>query len=255
MSIGKDKKHMENIYDKLIDNISGALAQTKNIKLVLEDENAKKIVVDFLKSYLELHAFKTLYQVHFLPATELEFNKSLENIKTSKYKDAINKLNLDFEEDLYETIRFGYVGLFHKYEAFINRIKKGVKMLDSEDTLNDVFKEIKKKIGFDLLSPLESKFLYKVNWICNCVKHCDGYPIRENPPNCLIKLDKSKRIIIGNSEFLIDIDKMIGLYVIINTLIQMSRVYLMMEEEIFEETNNKIKVIYFELIDSYKNYI
>ena len=47
--------------------------------------------------------------------------------------------------------------------------------------------------------------LQKINWVSNCVKHYDGFPVKKNPPAQFSNADKGKQIKIGKDEFEKDI--------------------------------------------------
>lgn len=68
---------------------------------------------------------------------------------------------------------------------------------------------MKKILNIDLLKTINNfKVSEKINWISNCVKHYDGFPIKEPIPDYLSHFDKSKKIEIESAEFKNDIENL-----------------------------------------------
>ena len=65
-----------------------------------------------------------------------------------------------------------------------------------------------KRFSFKIRDWQLIKPLHKINWICNCVKHKDGYPIKEPKPKELSQIEENQRIIITPEEFKKDCDVM-----------------------------------------------
>jgi hypothetical protein len=116
---------------------------------------------------------------YFIPATNKAIFEVQREFQNSKYKFLLNTKELDFKETLYDTIRLAYVGLFHKLESFINDVEKIPDLIFGElyETQGTVVKWAKEQFKFDLRDWQQFYITHKINWVCNCVKHKDGYPL------------------------------------------------------------------------------
>jgi len=101
-----------------------------------------------------------------------------------------------------ETVLFGYVSVYHKYEAF----KSGLTQLFSEHELNIQVPRrfVTEMIGIDFIKP-DSGILYKYSWVANCTKHQDAIGSdRNNPPDQFVNYPPNKKIHILSEEFSMD---------------------------------------------------
>src|SRR5690606_247016 len=110
--------------------------------------------------------------------------------------------------------RLGYVGAYHKYENFLKNLIPMMDEFFKEIDFEDKFLPIKEylKTEFDVeLNKTTHNFLVtqKINWICNCVKHYDGLPIKEPIPKYLNYFDKNRKIQIDSKEFKKDMQELI----------------------------------------------
>lgn len=83
---------------------------------------------------------------------------------------------------------------------------------DNHKSEISIEKWAKDNFDFNLKDWQQFETTFKINWIANCVKHKDGYPIKEPVPNRYIDIDKSKRIELTNEEFKKDCESLIKLY-------------------------------------------
>ncbi|NJX15231.1 hypothetical protein [Tamlana crocina] len=105
-------------------------------------------------------------------------------------------------------------GAFHKYESFLKNLIPLMDEFFKEIDFNNKFLPITEylKTEFEIeLKKTTHNFpvTRKINWICNCVKHYDGYPIKEPIPKDLDYFDKSRKIQIDSKEFKKDIQELI----------------------------------------------
>jgi hypothetical protein len=122
---------------------------------------------------------------------------------------------LSSEEQVYEITRQGYVQLYHKYENFRNELIQVVdeclsKKWDDKISIRELLWNTMRYEVDDLKTQPER--LQKINWICNCVKHKNGFPIKKFPPKRFDNVDKSVKIKIDLDEFTADILYMINLF-------------------------------------------
>jgi hypothetical protein len=159
--------------------------------------------------------------------------------------------DLDFKDTLYDTVRLAYVGLFHKFENFIKDAVKLPEIIfeDLRGTNFSVEKYGKEKFEFDLKDWRMFYPIQRINWICNCVKHYDGLPIKEPILLGFSYADKTKKIRIEPEEFKRDCETLIKLYPLylqIILVLGMLKVHsepkpLFPDLPSSEETNNKYK--------------
>lgn len=55
-----------------------------------------------------------------------------------------------------------------------------------------------------------NKHLWRISWICNCVKHRDGYPVKEFPPEEYKDAIKDQRMRLTSLQFKEDVEFILG---------------------------------------------
>lgn len=200
-----------NPIDILVENLVQQFSQINNFSLTQDDPLGNKMFNFVVKYISEINSFKNLFIQYYLPASLRASQDFQKNLKSSKYKHLINITNHELKENYYETIRLGYVGAYHKYESYLKDLLRILneffKELDFENNFLELNSYLKKIIDKDLLKTINSfKISEKINWISNCVKHYDGFPIKEPMPDYLQHFDSSKKIEIESSEFRKDLD-------------------------------------------------
>ncbi|RJE72622.1 hypothetical protein [Reichenbachiella sp. MSK19-1] len=216
--------------------------------MVLESPEAMRMWTYFTQHILDINNFHILYKTEFIPAA----NKTVALVKNdfikSKYKSLINATDIDLKESLYETIRFGYVGLFHKIEGFTKGIKRNNNLLidayeiEGDFKLADYLEDI---LSIDFLNPINIPSLNKIRIISNAVKHNNGYPqIADKEKDDIKKymswIDMNSKINIESKSFLIDIKSTIQYFEFVNTLIHtFSLLYVMFESEDIVDDNSR----------------
>ena len=156
----------------------------------------------------------------------------------SKYKFLLSTRDLDFKETLYDTVRLAYVGLFHKIENYINDVIRIPEIIFGElyETEGTVAKWAKDKFKFDIKDWQQYYITHKINWICNCVKHKDGYPVKQPKPSQFLYADETQRIKITPTEFKQDCELLIKFYpVYIQTMFLFAQHKLATEKPIVKE--------------------
>ena len=142
--------------------------------------------------------------------------------QNSRYKILNKTQKPDFEETLYEIIRLSYVGLFHKLENYVNDVLRLSDLVfdDVFETEGSVAKWAKDNFRFDFKDWRQFFITERINWICNCVKHYDGFPIKEPKPIGFRYSDEKIRIKISPEEFKQDCDSLISFYPVYMQMIQ-----------------------------------
>lgn len=139
----------------------------------------------------------------------------------------INATQLDLKENLYETVRLGYVGLAYKVEGFTKAIRKNNELIKKAYEIEfeyDVVDYIKRIVGVDFLNPIEIRSLNKIRIISNAVKHNSGYPQKPEREKDDIKkyipyLDTRGKINIEPELFLLDIQSTIQYFNTVNIVV------------------------------------
>ncbi|OFX69671.1 MAG: hypothetical protein A2X12_01140 [Bacteroidetes bacterium GWE2_29_8] len=195
----------KNSIDSLIEYIKNVLSEIPNFKLVQTDPNASKLFNSIVAKYSDIQSFKTLYKMYYIPAANRAIIDTRKELKTSIYKKYIIITDDELKENYYETIRLGYVGLFHKIENFVKEMLVQANLIlnihkEEKDSIENYYKNNYK---FTFNNWKEDPIIEKINWISNCEKHYDGFPLKE--PN-LLNLPKYEKIKKVHEDFYKDID-------------------------------------------------
>lgn len=243
-----------NPIDILVENLIKEFSQINNFSLTQDDPLGNKMFNFVVKHISEIHSFKSLFIQYYLPAASRASQDFQKNLKSSKYKHLINITNQELKENYYETIRLGYVGAYHKYESYLKDLLKILneffKEIDFENNFLDLNSYLKKIIDKDLLKTINSfKISEKINWISNCVKHYDGFPVKEPIPDYLQYFDSTKKIEIESSEFKADLDTLAAqCQLILNILFMVgfhqvvSQEFILIKDQLKEENKQPEKV-------------
>ena len=127
-----------NKYDLLIDSLANEFSKIKNFNLTQEDEIGKKLFNFIIKRIGEIHSFKTLFSQYYLPAASKSVVDSLNEISKSKYKNVLQISKEELKENYYETIRLAYVGMFHKYENYMEDLIFHTELLYSDSYTSEI---------------------------------------------------------------------------------------------------------------------
>lgn len=202
-----------NHLDFIIENLADKFSKIKDFDKFQDSEEGKKLFSLIVKNSSELQTFETLFLNYYIPATNKSIADSWSQISTSRYKSLLNISKDDLKENIYETIRLGYVGLFHKYESYLNSLVEAVDFLlkdvnEEFETLN-INEYCKKEFKVNIY---KSHHLFKItsriNYICNCIKHYDGYALKEPILQDFQHYPKTKRIEIEKEAFKNDIESL-----------------------------------------------
>jgi len=162
----------------------------------------------------QLIIIKGLYIEKFIPAAETLDEEVQKEVNQSDNYGLI----LDFQEvsSVYETIRFGYLAMYHKYESFYREYFPLLAKYFKKD-VKEIRKLFKEKLDFNVEKP-EKGIIYKFCWISDCFKHQNSIASdRNDPPSRFIDYPKNTKIFIDPIEFKNDCDLFILEY---NKIIQ-----------------------------------
>jgi hypothetical protein len=213
----KKKKKRSNRFDLLIDSLNVEFSQIPNdINILQSDPKGKDLFIFVIKRCSEIQSFKQLFLKYYIPASQKSAADLLNEIQKSKYRNSIVLTQEDLKENLYETIRLGYVGLYHKYENYINELIDKAEDLFRplyQDNTSIKLKEFsKKEFNFVIVNTKNSKTIERINWICNCVKHRDGYPNKNPKPEGFETFPENQKLKLDKDDFARDAGAMADLY-------------------------------------------
>jgi hypothetical protein len=202
------KNQSKNRIDQLIVSLSEELSRIPNFDLTRTDPDTNRLFNLIVIKFADIQDFKILYRRYYIPATQRAIIDTRKELKTSIYVKALSVTDTQLKENYYDTIRLGYVGLFHKVENYIKDILKEVNYLFNEGRSDSesIEKFFEKKYKYNFLNWYSDNEINKINWICNCVKHYDGYPKKEPKFHYLRHLSEDEKIKIEKEDFLKDID-------------------------------------------------
>ncbi|WP_428742335.1 hypothetical protein [Tenacibaculum sp.] len=204
----------QNSIDLIVENLLKEFSKIKDFELTQNDPMGNKFFNFVVRLVSEFRAYQNLFIQYYLPASRNSINETKREIKHSKYKDFFHITEEEFKENYYETIRLGYVGAYHKYEGYIKRLlplmDEFFKDLDFENEFIPLENYLKNEFGIVLKKTVNNFHITKkINWISNCVKHYDGFPIKEPIPKEFEYLSKEKKIQIESKEFKSDMESLI----------------------------------------------
>ena len=206
-------KH-QNRYDIFIDKLTQEFAQITNFNLYQDDKKAKEIFNFIVKRFGEIHSFKTLFTNYYILAASKSVIDDANEIQKSKYKHLLVISKEDLKENYYETIRLGYIGMFHKYENYVNDVIVNAELLISElnETSTSLTKYIELTFNYKIKDWKNSSSINRLNWITICNKHYDGFPKKEPKHVSYIHLPENEKIKLTKEDFIQDIDILIKHY-------------------------------------------
>ena len=204
----------QNTIDALVDNLASQFVNIKNFELMRNDPMGQKFFNFIVKHSSELESFKNLFVHYYLPASIKSSHDFSRELKFSRYKNLININTDELKENYFETIRLGYVGAFHKYETYLKSISKPMDEffleLFDRDNYQNIEPYLKENFNVELKKMINNfPTSEKINWIANCVKHYDGYPIKEPIIESFYTADKNEKIKIEAKEFREDLDNLL----------------------------------------------
>jgi hypothetical protein len=183
--------------------------------LVSEDNNVNRGFNIITYRIFDISSYKTLVIQSYIPATNKAIADTQKDIRNSIYKKFLDPDKMDLKDTLFETIRLAYVGLFHKVENFIYELEELPEILSGQNSNITTKHWAKEQFNFDLKKWSNFRVIQKVNWVCNCVKHKDGYPVKTPKPIEYIDSDETIKLKLTAQEFKDDCDALINFYPIL----------------------------------------
>lgn len=208
-----------NPLDQMIDILVQEFQKVENFELMSQGEHGNKMLHLSVVRQGEIKAFKQMFVSYFIPKASELFVQSKNYLAKSKYKNIITITDDQLKENVYETIRLGYVGMFHKYEAYVIDLIECAELVISEKnnketSLQDfVYKKFSHQISKEK-GKYDKPIIQKLNWISNSIKHCDGRPYPKYKPVEFENLTDNERLKFSKDDFIKDIDLLIEHYLL-----------------------------------------
>lgn len=215
------KRKTQNSFDALVDNLTLEFSKIRNFNLLSEDENGRQMFNFVIYRLAEINSLKTLYSHVFLPAVNKLMSENINQMNSSKYKSLLNIDRDQIKETYYDTIRMGYVQLFHKLENFYKDLLKMANILFNQDSTISIEAYYKENYKVDIQKNWKKNYLFKkINWICNRVKHSNGFPDDNYPLGISEYFNpKDQRLRFEKEELINDIDNIQKYYIILMQIV------------------------------------
>lgn len=200
------KKEQKNPVDEMLKSIFEKAGNIPNIEMIHTDDLAKRMFEFSMKRFGGIINYKYQVSVIVVPALNRSGVETKNHIRTSQYKALQPLLMQEVEENAHEMIRILYTGMFHKYENFMRELVDLSNEMVKDLGRPEINKYAKDNFGQALIDWQKSNSLYRINWLTNCIKHKDSFPVKEKPPIEYIMLQHDKKIVITKEDFVKDID-------------------------------------------------
>lgn len=190
---------IKNPIDREIEKSLLAFGSSLNAGVLRQQPTALQLVLMLIRHTVELAELERMYLKTLVPQARKSIRRYNTYAKKSFYLQIL-KRQKNYEGNLEEIIRLAYVHLYHKFENFqvelISALNAHFSALyhtpvDLQKYLADTYayrlKDLKNQPA-----PLQT-----INWISNCVKHKNGYPLKEPVPERFAGVNRSEKIIIS----------------------------------------------------------
>ncbi|QQL50009.1 hypothetical protein [Mucilaginibacter ginkgonis] len=260
------KKQALSSFDRAVFNISSEFSKIPNYEKVLEDEDLKKLHTFVAVGIMSIHDAITIVYGSFIPAANKLVVNTRDNIQKSLFKNVFTSVNYDPVIIQHDTIRLGYVFVFHKFEVFVNQL---IDMLDdlSGKKAVTVREYAISKFRFNVKHWYKNKAIHLVNFISNCTKHQDGFCRSDNAshtiPEELNQVPENHKIIRTAQQFKSDTNALTDQITSLIRIISLIMTYQtaenslknLSESPIFEPSDDLIKSSLLILENSIRNLI
>ncbi len=174
------KKNIDNLLDLIISETIKADEKSN----FLSSPKAVELFQSIIINRFEIQQMISLFSTEFLPRTSKLTHQTNQLWRKSRYKKYLTITDEHLRSNFYETVRLGYISIFHKYEGYVTQILPKFQEHFSESWGDGIslIKFAKKEFDIDLNKHwhITSK-LKRINWIVNTCKHNNGYPNPKYP--------------------------------------------------------------------------
>jgi hypothetical protein len=232
----------QNKYDLLIEKLVDQFSNIKNFNLLQDDTKGGQVFKFFIKRIADINSFKYLITHYYLPAASKSVADDLIELNKSKYRHLIKISSEELKENYYETIRLAYIAMFHKFENYLDDLIDNAEFLISDVSQSEVSlsKYVELNFHYKLLDWKNSPIINRINWISNCNKHYNGYPLKTPKHQDFLNNPENEKLKLTKEDFVRDIDALILRYTFSLQLIFTLAVHKMTFEESNIERDNFI---------------
>lgn len=210
----------KNPYDKQIEEFASLFRAIPNFNKIGEVPLMAKLFDSLSAKMIQISNLRGLFKDFYCPAADDYIKKQKKLALQSKYLKLHKEVVDEIEDTHYATIRMGYVQLFHHIEGFINKLFDQTNELCKEEEFITIEEYFLKNYNFIIRKHWRRMcdIVEKANWICNRIKHNDGFPnndINRWPIYFLLKVpdfqfNEKQRIRIELNEFEDDVNEIIN---------------------------------------------
>ena len=173
------KKKPKNNLDSVLDSIVLELIKADKAHKILSSPKGMRLIEVTSRSMIEIIWVKEAFTKEYIPRATKAYINSRNEWKSSRYRTKFKFEDSFFKEAIYETVRLGYIALFHKYESFIVSSVRETELYFSDTWRSGIGLDefAKNEFGNRIFMNWKiSKFIERLNWISNCCKHYNGFP-------------------------------------------------------------------------------
>lgn len=178
------RKKKENPFDKLVNSFITEYKKIPNFDKLTTDEDLFRVHTFVATRLTGLYSTRDLVVANFIPAVNRSIAETRANMNASAYKHVLKTIPNDVEDIRHETLRLGYVYMFHKYENLVKSYMQLMENLSTETSQesNETLEEyLMRRFTFNPLQWHKFPKVHKIQFVANCSKHSDGFCKLDNP--------------------------------------------------------------------------
>ncbi|MEO3408519.1 hypothetical protein AAFN85_31685 [Mucilaginibacter sp. CAU 1740] len=229
-------------FDQGIVNLATEFSKIPDYENMMKDEDLKRLHTFIAVGMMGIQDAANMVVGSFIPAANKVVSNTRVQIQRSLFKEVLTGLDYDPNVIQHETIRLGYVFVFHKFEVVVNQL---MEVMDGAiiEVPTPLKKYVKSNFDFNPTEWFRNNAMHVVNFISNCTKHQDGLCKLNNPAyRILVEFDqhsKDEKIIRSTQQFKADIKGLteaLGLLIHAITAIFLNRALETAAESLMEDT-------------------
>lgn len=233
-------------FDQIIEKLKSMISEDlQHYYVLIGDENQTILYNCSTRHLLEIYSFKKLMLSEYIPAAVRIIEETSKEVRKSKHKNTIPETLELIKENYYDTIRLGYIGIYHKYDNYKDDLLKHIDNIGfSKNPSKESFiSYIERVFNYKLITPNPS-VMYRLSWICSVNKHYDGKPLKTGKPIEYVNFFENERMRLDVNDFTNDINLLIQVYLITTINIFHMLMYRIVDEgEPFDQADAHTKNI------------
>lgn len=196
------KKNIDNMLDLIISETIKADEKSN----FLSNPKAVDLFQSIITNRFEIQQMISLFSSEFLPRTAKLTHQTKQQWRKSRYRKHFAITEEQLKSNFYETVRLGYISIFHKYEGYVAQILPKFQEHFSESCGDGttLIKFAKDEFNLNLNKHWHiTSQLKRINWIVNTCKHNNGYPNPKYPLEYK-EFSKGQKLKLSKSDFVKD---------------------------------------------------